>query len=142
MKLSMDSCIFCKIINNEIPSQKIYENDDFLAILDIAQFVEGHTIVIPKKHYEFIWDIPEISEYMDFVNVISKHYIKDLGYKYVDTASFGRMVPHAHMHLVPHNGKNNDWTDALAQVGAMQEDKSRWKNSDDFAIINEKFCIN
>jgi len=137
----MDNCIFCKIVNDEISSQKIFEDEDFLAILDIAQFTEGHTIVIPKVHYKFIWDIPNVNKYMNFINKISNHFIDILGYKYVDTASFGRMVPHAHMHLIPHDGEDNDWSKSLTAVGNMQVDKARWKNKEDFAIIADKFRL-
>ena len=48
----MNNCIFCKIINKEIPSNIVYEDDKFLAFLDIAKATNGHTILIPKKHYK------------------------------------------------------------------------------------------
>ncbi len=51
------SCIFCKILNNEIPSRKVYEDSDFIAILDAFPANEGHTLVIPKKHFENIFEI-------------------------------------------------------------------------------------
>ena len=51
-------CIFCKIIANEIPSSKVYEDENVLAILDLSQTTKGHTIVMPKKHYANILEIP------------------------------------------------------------------------------------
>ena len=88
-----DDCIFCNIIKGIVPSLKIHENDKYLAILDIAQFTEGHTIVIPKDHIEFVWDAPQIGEYFEFVKKIGDHY-RELGYSYVDVLTFGRLVHH------------------------------------------------
>ncbi len=54
----MDDCVFCKIVKEEIPSKKIYENDNFFSILDINPLVEGHSLVISKKHFETSLDLP------------------------------------------------------------------------------------
>jgi len=53
-------CIFCKIINKEIPCYKVYEDDLFLAFLDISQATKGHTLVIPKKHYQNIFELDKM----------------------------------------------------------------------------------
>jgi len=66
----MDNCIFCKIVKGDIPCYKIYENDKFLAFLDISEFTPGHTLVIPKKHYRFIWDVEDIEEYASVIKKI------------------------------------------------------------------------
>jgi len=55
----MEDCIFCKIVKGEIPCSKVYEDENVLAFLDIAPVHKGHTLVIPKKHFETILDIPE-----------------------------------------------------------------------------------
>lgn len=107
-----DNCIFCKIIAGVIPSYKIYEDAEFLAFLDISQFTPGHTLVVPKKHVRFIWDIDNSAAYFALIQKIADHY-RQLGYKYIDTLSFGRQVPHAHFHLVPHNDDNQEWQAAL-----------------------------
>ena len=75
-------CIFCKIINKEVPSYLIYEDEYTYAFLDIAEDIDGHTIVIPKKHVENILDCDNetLSHVMDTVRLISKHYVEDLGY--------------------------------------------------------------
>lgn len=132
-------CIFCRIVRAEIPSYKIYEDDKFLAILDIARFVEGHTIVIPKDHFETIWDVPNIGEYYAVIQKIGNHY-KSLGYKYVDTLSFGRMVLHSHVHLVPHSGDKN-WSAALKGVHEMQLDTSRHPTPEEGANLVAKFKL-
>lgn len=107
--------IFTKIINGDIPSYKIYEDEKHLAFLDIQPFTEGHTLVIPKKEYEFLWEMPanEAAELMKVVNKIGKHYIENIGVKFVDTLTMGRLVPHVHIHLIPHNGENTNWSKAL-----------------------------
>ena len=55
----MTDCIFCKIVNGKVPSKKIYEDEESFAFLDINPFTEGHTLLIPKEHYEDIFDVPE-----------------------------------------------------------------------------------
>lgn len=55
----MDDCIFCKIVRGEIPSAKVYEDDEVYAFLDLGQVTEGHTLVIPKKHARNTFDLPE-----------------------------------------------------------------------------------
>ena len=58
----MSDCIFCKIINDEVPSAKVFENEDVVAFLDISQVTKGHTLIIPKIHNENIYDLtPEIA---------------------------------------------------------------------------------
>jgi histidine triad (HIT) family protein len=121
----MHNCLFCKIVKGEIPSYKIHEDDKFLAFLDIAQFTKGHTIIIPKKHYDFIWDIKNVGEFYEFAVKIANHYRK-IGYEFVDSASFGRMIPHAHYHLIPNKeNQENDWNNSLKSIGEMQKDESR-----------------
>lgn len=138
----MDNCIFCKIVNGEIPSCKVYEDSNYIAFLDLAQFTKGHTLVIPKKHYTFVWDVDDSSEYFKVASTIANHYRKKLGYKYVDSAIFGRDVPHAHIHLVPHNGdKSTDWESALKSIGTMQQDRSRWPTKEEGEAIRVNFKL-
>ncbi|MBP6914026.1 HIT family protein [Candidatus Parcubacteria bacterium] len=66
----MENCIFCKIINNEIPSYKIYEDDLVVAFLDINPLTQGHTLIVPKKHFENIYDIEE--EYLKRIIIVSQ----------------------------------------------------------------------
>lgn len=141
MKMKRDSdCIFCKIVNGELPSYKIHENEKFYACLDLAQFTDGHTIVMPKEHHELIFDVPEFAEYMEFAKEVAEHF-RTLGFKYVDTMSWGRMVKHAHFHLVPHNDEQSDWKNALQGVGALQQDKSRWPSKEKGQELVKKFQL-
>ena len=108
----MDDCIFCKIVAGKIPAHKIYEDEDYLAFLDISHFTEGHTLVIPKKHYRYVFDVEDIGGYFSVVKKIIEHY-RTLGYKECDTLTQGRLVPHAHVHVIPNNGNDADWNKAL-----------------------------
>ena len=137
----MDDCIFCKIVKGEIPCYKIYENEKFLAFLDISQFTKGHTLVIPKKHFRFIWDVDDIQGYADTVKKICNHFTKDLDFKYVDTLTFGRMVPHAHIHLVPHNNGENGWESALESICELQSNESKRLTSQRGEQMRKKFSF-
>ena len=129
-------CIFCKIIKGEIPSYKVYEDGQFLAFLDISQFTRGHTMVVPKEHVEFVWDYQENGNYFEVVTKIANHY-KTLGYKYVDSMIMGRHVPHAHIHLLPHNGENNDYREALNSFDKLAEETRRPSKEEFQKIVRE-----
>ena len=137
----MSDCLFCKIIKGELPSFKIYENDKVLAFLDLSHFVDGHTIVIPKVHFEYVWDIDYPTEYYTALQKIANHYRNNLGYQFVDSMTLGRKVPHAHTHLIPHNGDNQEWRDSLKKLGAMQVDPFRKLSKEDGLLILERFKI-
>lgn len=95
--------IFSRIINGEIPCYKIAENDKFFAFLDINPLVKGHTLVIPKKEVDYIFDIEDndLGEMMIFAKQIANK-IKDvIPCVKVGVAVIGLEVPHAHIHLVP-----------------------------------------
>lgn len=96
-------CVFCKIINNEIPSYKIYETDKVFAFLDINPVNPGHTLVIPKKHVDYIFDIPD-KEYSNLfleAKKISKVLKKITKAKRIGIIVEGFAVHHTHIHLVP-----------------------------------------
>jgi len=97
----MDDCVFCKIVRGEIPCHKIYEDENFLAFLDIEPFTEGHTLVIPKKHYRWVHDVPNTGEYWEFAKKITLALEKDLKPLYISYITMGKLVPHAHIHVIP-----------------------------------------
>ena len=97
----MKDCIFCKITNKEIPCNKIYEDKEFLAFLDIKPLNPGHTLIIPKKHYKWIWDIENFGSYFEFVKKVESSIEKALNPERVVIGVAGEEVPHAHVHLVP-----------------------------------------
>lgn len=99
------STIFTKIINGEIPSYKIAENDEFFAFLDINPNAKGHTLVVPKKEVNKIFDLPEDSynRLMSFSRKIGIAIEKSVDCKRVGLAVIGLEVPHVHVHLIPLN---------------------------------------
>jgi len=120
-------CIFCKIINGEIPCYKIYEDEETLAFLDIADDAIGHTLVIPKKHYENILDIDNdtLSKVMNVVKKISNHYVNNCGYTGVNVMNASgvdaqQSVFHLHFHIFPR--KENDGVRAWPEFGKVNSD--------------------
>lgn len=101
--------IFTKIIKGEIPCYKIAENDKFFAFLDINPLNGGHTLVVPKKHSSYIFDIDdqELGEMMIFAKKIAKAIEKSIPCKRIGVAVIGLEVPHTHIHLVPLNEEND-----------------------------------
>ncbi|MDE7381991.1 MAG: HIT family protein [Muribaculaceae bacterium] len=95
--------IFSKIIAGEIPSYKVAEDDKFYAFLDINPVNWGHTLVVPKKETDYIFDIEdaELAEMMLFAKRVAKALKATLPCKKIGMAVIGLEVPHAHIHLVP-----------------------------------------
>ena len=96
----MKDCIFCKIVEGSIPCYKIYEDDKYLAFLDIMPWTEGHTLVIPKQHVRWVWDVPNLGEYFEVVGKIAKHH-RDITSDVVRENIDGWQVSHAHIHIKP-----------------------------------------
>ncbi len=97
--------IFTKIVNGEIPSHKIAETDDYLAFLDIRPLKKGHTLVIPKKEVDYIFDVEDelLGGLMVFAKKVAKAIEEVIPCERVGVAVIGLEVPHAHVHLVPIN---------------------------------------
>ena len=102
------SCIFCKIIKGEIPSAKIYEDKQILGFLDINPANKGHALVIPKKHYETLNNMPE-KETMKLIQIIQKvsqkieKTLNPEGYNILmsNKPAAEQVIPHAHIHIIP-----------------------------------------
>jgi histidine triad (HIT) family protein len=99
----MDESIFTKIIKGDIPSHKIYEDDWTYAFLDIHPITEGHTLVVPKKQVEFVWDLDDeaYTHLTATAKKIALHLRETLAVPYVGEQVIGVDVPHAHIHLIP-----------------------------------------
>lgn len=99
------SSIFTKIINREIPSYIIQENDEFIAFLDVFPLAKGHTLVVPKKEVDYIFDLDE-DTYLGlqkFAKQIALKVERAIPCKRIGVAVIGLEVPHTHIHLVPIN---------------------------------------
>lgn len=97
--------IFAKIINGEIPSHKVYEDENFLAFLDIRPMVKGHTLVIPKKEVDYLFDMnpEEYTSLLLAAQKVAKGIKKSVPCTKVGMTVIGLEVPHAHVHLMPIN---------------------------------------
>lgn len=101
-------CLFCKIIEGKIPCSKVYEDDDVLAFLDISQVTKGHTLVIPKEHYDNFLTVPKdvMHKVMDVAQRIGQADIAVLGAKGINILSnvnkeAGQSIYHFHVHVIP-----------------------------------------
>ena len=110
----MQDCIFCKIIAGEIPSYKIYEDRDSLAFLDITPINPGHTLVVPKAHYENLLVAPDelAGQLIKVIKKISPAILKGVGAKGFNLglnagADAGQVVPHLHWHIMPRFPNDN-----------------------------------
>jgi len=103
------SSIFTRIINGEIPSYKIKENEHFIAFLDVFPLREGHVLVVPKQEVDRAFDLNEdmLAEWLVFARPIAKAIEAAFSCNRCGMAVIGLEVPHAHMHLVPINSAND-----------------------------------
>ena len=123
----MNDCIFCKIASGEIQGLRVYEDAETLAFMDVAKDVDGHILVIPKKHCKNILDCdPDtLSAVMNTVKKVSLHLTEKCGYDGVNLLnasdeSAGQSVPHFHIHIIPR--RKGDGIDAWpAFKGAKEE---------------------
>ena len=104
----MNNCLFCKITNGEAPSYKVYEDEDILAFLDINPVNIGHTLVIPKKHYENLYETPNevlgklISTVKKLsINIKEKLNADGINIMMNNDSSAGQVIFHTHIHIVP-----------------------------------------
>jgi histidine triad (HIT) family protein len=127
----MTDCVFCKIAKGEIPSSKVYEDELVMAFLDISPANKGHTLVIPKEHFETLTDLPVglLSKMIKIVRKISKKVDKKLkaeGYNIhmSNKEAAEQVVKHAHIHIIPRY-KTDDfkltWTHKKYEEGEMEK---------------------
>ena len=110
----MSDCIFCKIVNGDIPAAKVFENEHVLAFLDISQVTKGHTLVIPKIHKENLFELtPEIARNLfevvpTIANALRRNF-EPIGLNSINNNGehAGQSVFHYHMHLIPRYGKGD-----------------------------------
>ena len=113
----MDNCIFCKIAKHEIPGKIVYEDDLCLAFLDLSQTTDGHTLVIPKQHFDYLLDV--YAKILAHMNKVAQQVAKNLEEK-LDAKGFniitnmnevaGQSVKHFHIHIIPRYDENDGFT--------------------------------
>lgn len=125
--------IFTKIINGDIPCYKVAENDNFIAFLDINPNAKGHTLVVPKKEENKIFDLPK-EDYlalMEFSYKVAKAIEKAISCERIGMSVIGLEVPHVHVHLVPIN-----------IMADMQFTKKENLSSDEFVALAKSIAKN
>ncbi len=119
-------CIFCKIINDEIPAHKVWEDDKHLAFLDANPLNPGHTLVIPKKHEEYVFDLSDedYSELFLKAKRLAVPLKKATGAKKIGLVVEGFGVPHAHVHLIP-----------IFEAGELDPSRAKRADSNELKIM-------
>jgi histidine triad (HIT) family protein len=137
--MAEEECIFCKIAKGELPASKVYEDRDFVAFLDIMPANKGHVLLVPKKHYTVLDEMPpKIAEGMIMIeHKISKAIMKALnpdGYNCLQNnhVAAGQLVPHAHVHIIPRYNSDKfrlDWPHKTYEGKEMDDFVSRIKKA-------------
>ena len=124
----VEDCIFCKIVAGEIPAEKVYEDDNFVGILDINPEMKGHTLIFPKKHFKTILDTPSSlgNEFLDAIKKVALQLIdkeKAEGFNIIFNTNkiAGQEVDHVHTHIIPR--KKNDEC-KLKLVNGLRDEKN------------------
>ncbi len=117
----MDDCIFCKIIKGKIPCFKVYEDDKYVAFLDIFPRAKGHTVVIPKKHVRWVTDLSqeEFGDMWKTVHTVTRKIASAIKPLFTSYLTYGLDVTHAHIHILPR--ESNDGFIPEAVKGNMEE---------------------
>ena len=114
----MEDCIFCKIVKGEIDSAKIWEDEEFLAILDIKPNTKGMTLVLTKKHYDsYAFDMPDdvYQKFMLAAKKVARMLEKGLGVKRIAVVMEGMEINHAHIKLYPLHGLTEKFKEIIAE---------------------------
>lgn len=119
----MKDCIFCQIVAGKSTSYKVYEDDLFYGLLDIFPASKGHVLLISKKHYDWVHDVPEFGRYWETALKIKKAIDKAFSPKWVQYLTHG-ILPHAHIHIIPrYEGINDIYKDVIPQQGKLNFSK-------------------
>lgn len=123
----MEECLFCKIINKQIPAKTVYEDEKVLVFLDINPVSDGHLLIIPKKHIKNVLELPK-DRAADMVEIIqTKIYplLKDKlqidGMTVIQNNEYGQEVPHYHIHIIPRYQKDGIKTVRKQQLLPIDE---------------------
>ena len=110
-------CVFCDIVDGKIPSKKVFENETLIAILDISQTTKGHTLIIPKKHFNNMLETDEsiLKEMISLSKTLGNKIVKNMNATGLNVLlntneSAGQTVMHTHMHLIPRYDSNDSIT--------------------------------
>ena len=97
----MKDCVFCQIVAGKIPCYKIYEDNDFLAFLDIKPLSIGNSLLIPKKHYRWVYNVSDFGRYWQTAQKIALASLQALKADSISFLTLGYEIPHAHIRIIP-----------------------------------------
>lgn len=127
----MIDCVFCKIARGELSASKLMENDETVAFLDINPLNPGHALVMPKRHYETVMDVPgeELAKVMEKVPQLARAVAQatkaeGLNLFQTNKPCAGQTVPHVHFHIIPRHRKDGfsfGWRQGRYKKGEMEE---------------------
>ena len=103
-----ENCIFCKIVSGEVPSHKVYEDEKFVVFMDINPRSPGHALVIPREHYRWVWDVPQVGNYFEVVRKIAQAQQKAFDTDFILSKIVGDEVEHAHIWVYPNKDVHGD----------------------------------
>ena len=95
------NCIFCQIVERQVPAYVVYEDNNFIAFLDIHPLAAGHVQIIPKDHYRFVWDVPNVGSYFEVARKIALALQKVFRHDIIRSQIFGEQIFHAHIWVWP-----------------------------------------
>lgn len=101
--MTSSDCIFCKIANKEILAYIVYEDANFVAFLDINPISVGHVQVIPKQHYRWVWDVPNVGDYFEVVRKVAQAQQKSFNTDWILSKIVGEDISHAHIWVYPNS---------------------------------------
>ena len=128
--MKKDDCIFCKLANGEIPTNKIYEDEDFTVILDLGPATRGHALILPKDHADCLFDLPDetAAKILPLAGKLGKKMVEKLhadGMNVIQNNGevAGQSVMHYHLHLIPRY--KNDGQHLLWKPGKMSDEEAK-----------------
>jgi histidine triad (HIT) family protein len=117
----MSVCVFCEIVAGTRPAEIVYQDDTFIAFLDIRPRSAGHTLVIPKKHERWVWDVEPQDEYWLLARRIARAQKRAFAAEAVWCNVIGDEVPHAHIWVYPHPGTRSDRMDLPGNAEKLRQ---------------------
>lgn len=97
----MENCIFCKIVSGQIPCYKVYEDEKYLGFMDIKPLNIGNTLLIPKEHHRWVYNVPDFGQYFEIAKKIGLATMSIVGAESISFVTLGFEVPHAHIRIIP-----------------------------------------
>ena len=130
-----DNCIFCRILNGDIPSRKVFEDDDFCVIMDVDPATKGHCLILPKEHYANLLAMPDelAARVLPLAKKVAAHLQETLGCDGINLVqnngeTAGQTVFHFHMHLIPRykeDGQKIGWNPGSPSQEELEEIKNQ-----------------